>query len=264
MVPSPPELVSDCSRCVGLCCVALAFSRSADFGFDKAAGEPCRHLGDDAGCGIHAQLRPRGFAGCTVFECFGAGQQVVQVTYGGDLDVRSPAGAGGRADEAFSVFAVLRQLHEMLVLLDEAERLGGAKFEQERVVLWQICEAAPAAILAADVEALRSQVGAVLRRVSRQLRGSAGIDLAGADLMGQDLRAYDVRRGDLRGALLVAADLRELDLSGTDLLGADLRDTDVRGADLSGALFLTRPQLAAARGDSATRLPEGLDRPSHW
>ena len=38
------ELQSDCSRCVGLCCVALSFSRADGFGHDKAAGEPCENL----------------------------------------------------------------------------------------------------------------------------------------------------------------------------------------------------------------------------
>jgi len=50
------DLVADCSRCVGLCCVLLPFQRSADFAFDKAAGEPCRHLDDGHRCRIHASL----------------------------------------------------------------------------------------------------------------------------------------------------------------------------------------------------------------
>ena len=37
-----------------------------------------------------------------------------------------------------------------------------------------------------------------------------------------------------------------------------------RGADLSGALFLTRRQVAGARGDAATSLPAGLEHPPHW
>ncbi|MFD9802156.1 pentapeptide repeat-containing protein [Streptomyces sp. NPDC059071] len=54
------------------------------------------------------------------------------------------------------------------------------------------------------------------------------------------------------------------DLSLADLIGADLRDADLSGADLTGALFLTQPQLNSARGDAATRLPEGFERPGHW
>jgi hypothetical protein len=68
----------------------------------------------------------------------------------------------------------------------------------------------------------------------------------------------------LRGARLIAADLRGADLCSADVIGADLRDADLSGADLRGALFLTQPQLDAARGDMATRLPPGLNRPVHW
>jgi len=69
---------------------------------------------------------------------------------------------------------------------------------------------------------------------------------------------------DLRGAYLIAADLTGADLRGADLIGADLRDTDLTDADLSGVLFLTQPQLTAARGSAGTRLPGSVARPAHW
>ncbi|NEC17762.1 pentapeptide repeat-containing protein, partial [Streptomyces parvus] len=49
-----------------------------------------------------------------------------------------------------------------------------------------------------------------------------------------------------------------------DLIGADMRDTNLCGADLRGALFLTQPQLNAARGDARTKVPPALERPAHW
>ena len=45
-------------------------------------------------------------------------------------------------------------------------------------------------------------------------------------------------------------------------MGSDLRDADLRGADLRRTLFLTRPQLAAARTDPATRVPSHLSLPN--
>ena len=81
--PAPTELQADCAQCFGLCCVALPFAASADFAIDKAAGSPCRNLRTDYRCGIHTELRQRGFNGCTVYDCFGAGQKVSQVTFGG-------------------------------------------------------------------------------------------------------------------------------------------------------------------------------------
>ena len=76
--PAGPGLAlrADCAQCVGLCCVAPAFAVSADFAIDKAAGQPCPNLQADFRCGIHAGLRDRGFRGCAVYDCFGAGQRV--------------------------------------------------------------------------------------------------------------------------------------------------------------------------------------------
>src|SRR5690349_8212310 len=63
------NLLADCRRCFGLCCVALPFSASADFAIDKPAGHACPNLRTDFGCDIHQILRTRGFPGCTVYEC---------------------------------------------------------------------------------------------------------------------------------------------------------------------------------------------------
>ncbi len=83
MTGAAEELHADCAQCAALCCVAPGFSVSADFAINKAPGQPCPHLGPDFRCGIHERLRPDGFTGCAVFDCFGAGQQVTQVTFRG-------------------------------------------------------------------------------------------------------------------------------------------------------------------------------------
>jgi uncharacterized protein YjbI with pentapeptide repeats len=82
--------------------------------------------------------------------------------------------------------------------------------------------------------------------------------------MGKDLRRARLRGASLRGAYLIGADLRGVDLGTADLLGADLRAADVRGADLGQCLFLTQPQVEAAKGDAATTIPAALRRPAHW
>ncbi|MEU6854653.1 pentapeptide repeat-containing protein [Actinacidiphila alni] len=260
------ELVSDCGNCFGLCCVALAFTRSADFAADKAAGEPCGHLGGDDRCGIHDGLRGRGYRGCTVYDCLGAGQKLSRITFGGS-DWRGAAD-GGRA--MFALLPVVRQLHELLRYLGEIVALPAA-----RPVHAAAAEAAARisalslgdadSLLALDVAAERAAVNEILLRGSALARaGLRGRDRRGADLVGSRLRGANLRGADLRGAYLIAADLRGADLRLADLIGADLRDADLRGADLSGALFLTPPQLAAARGDSATTIPSAFARPPHW
>ena len=121
------------------------------------------------------------------------------------------------------------------------------------------------ALEALDVGAWRREVGDLLLRVSELVRGDTrGPDHRNADLVGADLRRRRLRNAGLRGAYLIGADLRGLDLGTADVLGADLRAADLRGTDLSDCLFLTQPQVAAAVGDAATRIPAVLTRPAHW
>lgn len=255
----------DCSRCVGLCCVALPFGVSHGFAFAKQAGEPCRQLDEAYRCSIHSRLREQGMGGCTAYECFGAGQHVTQVVYGGVSWRRQPDGG----TEMFEVFGVVQRLHEMLVLLDEALDLEALDLEARddvrrlRGLVAAHTAGSPTAVLEADLDRLTSRVGETLREVSRSVRG-AGPSYAGHDLAGRDLRGTELREADLRGAVLLAADLRGAVLERTDLLGADLRDADLSGADLSRALFLTQPQLNPARGSAATLLPPGLRLPRSW
>ncbi len=248
------RLRADCERCAGLCCVALPFARSADFAADKPAGKRCGNLTDENRCSIHARLRVSGFIGCSVFDCYGAGQRVTAR----EGTVSPP--------QLFAVFRVTRQLHELLWLLAEAATAGRCpEAEALAAELDALIDGDVATLLAADVEAWRARVGPVLERVSARARaGLGGRDLRRGDLTGNRMRNARLRGATLRGALLLAADLRGADLRQVDFLGADLRDADLRGADLSGALFLTQPQLNAAHGDSATRIPDTLTRPGHW
>ncbi|WP_405613969.1 pentapeptide repeat-containing protein [Streptomyces sp. NBC_01511] len=267
-----PNLLADCGSCFGLCCVALPFAASADFAVDKKAGQPCVNLRSDSRCGIHTRLRAKGFQGCTVYDCFGAGQQVSQVTFGGRDWREDPA----TARRMFAVFPVMRQLHELLSYLGEALTTGPAREphgELRRDLLGaldateRLAASEPETLLELDVAAHRAGVNELLLRTSELVRAGVRrkrMERRGADLMGARLKGADLRGANLRGALLIAADLRGADLRTADLIGADLRDADLRGADLTGALFLTQAQLDAARGDATTVPPAALARPSHW
>ena len=252
------DLRSDCSRCSGLCCVLLPFQTSGGFGLDKAGGVPCVNLGADARCGIHDRLRSTGWPGCEIFDCFGAGQLLTEQTYGGaswrEVDDLGEMGA---------VLSATRMLQELRWHLREAAALdpasGAVELEAEVAALTL---GTPVEILAIDVDDLHDRIGDLLRRVSAEHRGSG--DQQRRDLAGRDLRAQDLRGANLRGCLLIAADLRGVDLTSADLLGADLRDADLRGARLADALFLSQPQVTAARGDEDTTLPGRIVRPRHW
>jgi hypothetical protein len=201
-----------------------------------------------------------------VFDCFGAGQQLTQVTFGGRSWRETPEIAAAQ----FAVLPVMRQLHEMLWYLTEALTLPGATALHDDVrtaleTTQRLTAGPPDELAALDIAPHRAAVGHLLGRVSDAARaGARRRDRRGADLMGRDLRRTDLRGAGLRGAYLIGADLRGVDLGAADLLGADLRAADVRGADLSRCLFLTRPQVEAARGDTSTRLPVALETPAHW
>jgi hypothetical protein len=240
--------------------VLLPFQASWGFEVDKEGGVPCHNLAVDDRCRIHDRLRAAGWPGCVAFDCFGAGQHVTQVTY---------AGASWREvddlGEMAAVLSTVRRLHEMRWLLAEAaDRSPGSGAAVLDGEIAALTSGTPVELLTLDIDDLHDRVGAVLRAVSADARGSDRPRLARQDLAGQDLRGRDLRGADLRGTSLIAADLRGVDLTATDLLGADLRDTDLRGARLHDALYLTQPQVAAALGDDTTTLHPRLVRPSHW
>lgn len=262
-------LRADCANCFGLCCVALTLTRSADFAINKDAGKPCRNLQEDFRCGIHTRLRTEGFAGCTVYDCFGAGQKVSGGTFGGQ-DWRT---APESAQQMFRVFPVVRQLHELLWYLTEAAGLAPARSLHGEIrrsldETDRLTRLDADALSDLDVAAHRDGVAALLGRTSELVRATAPRKKKrshrGADLIGARLGGADLRGADLRGACLIAADLAGADLRLADLIGVDFRDADLSGADLTGALFLTQSQLNAAKGNGATRLPSSLGRPAHW
>jgi uncharacterized protein YjbI with pentapeptide repeats len=238
-----PRLQADCASCFGLCCVALPFTASADFAIDKEAGQPCLHLRADFRCGIHALLRDRGFPGCAVFDCFGAGQQVSQVTFGG----RDWREAPDTATQMFAIFPIMRQLHELLWYLTEALRMPPARpihneLRHALIRVDRLTRSSPDALMHTDMAALRASVHPLLRQTSELVRATVPghkRNYRSADLVGANLKGADLRGADLRGAYLIAA-------------------------DLTGAVFLTQSQINSTKGNVATRIPRRLGRPPHW
>jgi uncharacterized protein YjbI with pentapeptide repeats len=262
------SLRADCMSCFALCCVVPAFSASADFAMTKKAGQACPNLTPDFRCGIHTRLRDEGFRGCTVYDCFGAGQKVSQVTFGGADWQQAPL----TAKQMSEVFPIMRDLHELLWYLSEALTLQQtgplhaelclAMAETERITYLS-----PDGLRQLDLDSHRQVVNTLLLATSELFRAefrNQRKELRGADLIGANLASADLRGSSLRGAYLVGADLSHADLSAADLTGADLRGANIKGADLTGSIFLIQSQVDAAKGDSETRLPAALTRPRHW
>lgn len=270
------ELRADCEKCFGLCCVALYFCASEDFPNDKASGKPCENLQSDFRCSIHESLRKSGYKGCTAYDCFGAGQKVAQVTYGGQDWRKCPE----TAKQMFDVLLIMSQLHEMIWFLTEALTLQASHSIHEELSR-MICETELLTYLKADalteldLDTHRNKVNSLLQKVSELVRAKACSTpkpllrhkkmFAGRlDFIGADLRKINLKGAELRGAFLMAANLRDVDLSSADLLGADLRDADISGADLSNTIFLTQAQINGAKGNSHTKLPASLTPPTYW
>jgi hypothetical protein len=255
---SERELHADCARCVALCCVGPAFAASADFALDKPAGTPCPNLRDDFRCSIHARLRESGFRGCTVYDCFGAGQRVTAATRDGRGDPTDWRRTPALAAAMFGALATTRMLHEVLWYLRAALELPATAplHGRLRVAYAEtdaLAEGPPDVVAGVDAVAQRDRVNKLLLEASELARAGVrgkdtrnrGKDLRGAVLVGADLRGADLRGASLRGALLVGADLRGARLERADLTGADLRGARVDGHGLRDALFVTPSQHAA-------------------
>ena len=246
------NLAADCSRCVGLCCVAPAFVASSDFAFSKPAGVACRHLAADASCSIHERLIPSGFPGCVAYDCFGAGQRVVALF-----------GGSARSAAMLSAYEVVRQLHELLwYMTDALSRAAAAPVHGALADARSEIDAAiaggPSSIGSTDPEAHRAAVAPLLRRASSLTRRRAADlanrdptgrdptgDLPGRDLAGRDLPGRDSPRRDLPGRDLAGRDLAGRDLAGGDLAGRDLAGRDLAGRDLARADLSTSLLIGA-------------------
>ena len=246
------ELRADCARVRGLCCVVPAFTVSSDFAIDKPSGVACPNLAaDDFGCSIHGELRERGFPGCTVYDCFGAGQRVVQQHFGG-REWRTPRRSARTVRDVRGRGAAARA-----ALVPRGRRLPST-VARRCATRSRGCASAVERAAAEPHDATSSPAAAgrrPARRGERRRTTRAGRSLRGHDLAGRDLRDEGLTDADLRGAVLLGTDLRGVDLGEADLLGADLRGADLRGTDLSRSLFLTRMQVRAGRSDETTLLP---------
>jgi len=270
------SLTADCTKCFGLCCTALNIVASSDFSINKPAGRPCVNLQSDYGCQIHSNLRERGFKGCTVFDCLGAGQVVSQVTFKGQSWRDNPE----IGDKMFQVFPIMEQIHEMIAYTAEAmsyviPHALSDKLNVHLKELQNLTKLDAQQLLSLDIVMYRFPINKLLSETSKYIRESLIAKLPStknaknykperADWIGKKLRGKDLRAINLRGAYLISADMRNTDLRGVDFIGADLRDADLRGANLSTSMFLTQMQINSAKGDVKTTLPSHIQRPSHW
>ena len=157
---------SDCSKCSGLCCTALFFSKTDGFPKDKASGQPCINLLKDYRCKIHSQLEKQKMKGCIGYDCFGAGQQVTQVIYQGqtwnDIPIQST--------EIFDVFVIVFKLYQIRYYLIEASSLISAQPLKKSIQCLieeniKMCHYRSDSILSLDLEEYRHRANQILKQV---------------------------------------------------------------------------------------------------
>jgi hypothetical protein len=163
------DLVPDCGSCAAICCVATSFETSEDFALDKPAGVACRHLTRANLCSIHDDLVRRGFAGCAIYDCYGAGQRAT----------RAFAGAQDAELLRNDAFLILRGVHEHLWLLTEAAKLCPESERDLRSDLARTITSLdgiardPAHLREVDLEPHLTAARVLLRRVGDALGGRA-------------------------------------------------------------------------------------------
>lgn len=270
------SLTADCTQCFGLCCTALNIVASSDFPMNKSAGTPCMHLQSDYRCQMHSQLRDKGFKGCTVFDCLGAGQMVSQVTFNGQSWRENP----DIGEKMFQVFPIMEQIYEMIAYVAEVlsydipEDLA-SKLEKQMIQLQDLTKLNADDLLSLDLIMYRFSLNELLTSASDFIRANTIANMPGArkikefdharvNWMGKNVKGKDLRAIDFRGAYLIAADMRNTDLRAVNFIGADLRDVNFKDADLSTSMFLTQMQINSAKGNFKTILPFYIQRPSHW
>ncbi len=171
---SRSNLRADCKKCFGLCCVSLYFSASEGFPIDKDPGDPCINLQSDFQCCVHRSLKERNLKGCITFDCFGAGQKVAQISFGGNDWRKVPE----YSKQMYEVFLIMRQLHELLWYLTEAltlqpargihDALGSMLYETERLT-----HLSPDSLTELDVAVHRASVNSLLLKTSERVRAEA-------------------------------------------------------------------------------------------
>lgn len=161
-----PDLVSDCRSCDALCCVATSFDASEDFAISKAAGAACPHLADHR-CTIHGRLTERGFLGCAIYDCYGAGPKIT----------RAFPLACSSERRRNAAFMTMRIIHELLWQLLAARRLCpnaqpdlAAELAREISALEALARAPTSVPDAAALEPHECHARALLRRLGQCLR----------------------------------------------------------------------------------------------
>jgi uncharacterized protein YjbI with pentapeptide repeats len=261
------NLKVDCSKCSGLCCTALFFSKIDGFPENKIAGKPCINLEKNYRCRIHENLEKRNMKGCIGYDCFGAGQHVTQSIYKGVTWQSEKE----KSQEIFDIFVIVFQLYQIRYFLEESMTIildKGLESNIESLICENenMCNYIPEDLLDIDMKKYKDKVNVVLKQVCDFIKKDIRHKnrKKPSKFFGKNYSKKDMSGFDFGMELLIAANFDSCRFDGTIFLGADTRDTNFNNADLREAVFLTQGQINCAKGNKNTKLPENLEYPVTW
>jgi hypothetical protein len=148
-----------------------AFRAVQGFGFDKPPHAACRHLDNDGRCAIHDERIARGFAACVGFDCYGAGQRVVE-DLGIAMDWSESAHDAALVCSAYASYLVLHRLMATLTVAATAlPRPSRAQLRLRRRELNRLCRAGAAARDRLNLAAIERETLTLIRNVRALPRG---------------------------------------------------------------------------------------------
>lgn len=260
------RLVSNCSRCSGLCCIALYCFKSDGFPQNKPIGKPCINLMSDFKCRIHHDLESMGMKGCIGYDCFGAGQYLTQEVYGG-LSWQTQS---ERIKEICDLFIVVYRIFQLRFFLYESKKLISSETllptinqlleENEAISKLSIKE-----MLQYPIDSYQDRVNQILKKSCVELNKFIGAEnITETNFLNKNFRGKDLSGFDFNMKPLIASNFQDCHFKGATFIGADTRDANFDGADLSEAVFLSQGQINAAKGSRRTKLPKHLKYPVTW
>jgi len=217
-------------------------------------------LMEDFSCDTHKKLAELNLKGCLTYDCFGAGQKVTKSIYQNIDWQKNP----DMKDEIFKVFLIVTKLHQILWYLIQATTICDdsdlmSVFNQLIEENKEMTNMAPKEILKIEVKGYMDKANVALKKICMLEPGEVN-----KDFIGHDFKKENLDGRDFTMSLLIGANLQGCSLSVTNFLGADMRGANIKDTNLSSSLFLTQMQINSARGNSATRIPANLTRPTYW
>lgn len=265
------KLSLDCSKCMGLCCTALFFSKIDGFPDDKGPGEKCEYMDKSYRCKEHEKLEDRGYTGCMSFDCLGAGPMVVSLLKDQDASKKELA-------KLYEAFIMARQVYEVIwYLVDAFEKSDNDQLKKKISELTEHVYTQVTSdhdtIRKIYINEVRDKAKPLLSEVSDEYRMNKTkskperfeTDIFGRiDLLGKSMKNSNIMGMSLKGAIMIQSDFSNTDFSYVDLIGADMRDAKLHNADLSKAIYLTQMQINSALGNRSTKLPRHISMPARW